>query len=196
MADGVHDERRLRRRPERAKVSSDRDGARHWKERIELVEESQGIATGIRRERSLLSKSEAMKNPPPSSQSRDRAAAGLPQSSTIANPAAGAGVGAVTGAAAGAAIGAFAGPPGILAGALIGAAAGAATGAALGADHDKEEVDKLLDEEIGVTAGDLGAADPNAPPAKRGTYSGASAGAGSVADSDSAPDEGPMPKAD
>jgi len=158
--------------------------------------EKQHIATDIGPERSLLRKSQTMKNPPPSAQTQDRVAAGLPQSPTIANPTAGAGVGAATGAAAGAAIGAFAGPPGILAGALIGAAAGAATGAALGADHDKEEVDKLLDEEIGVTAGNLGAADPNAPPAKRGTYSGASAGAGSVADSDSAPDEGPIPKGD
>jgi phage tail tape-measure protein len=120
-------------------------------------------------------------------------AAGLPHSHSDSHPAAGAGVGAATGAAAGAAIGAFAGPPGAIAGALIGAAAGAATGAALGSDHDAEDEDKKLDEEIGVTSGDLGAASPNAPRAVRGTYSGASAGAGSTGVDDSAPDEGPMP---
>ena len=119
-------------------------------------------------------------------------AAGVPQQSDT-SVAAGAGMGAASGAAAGAAIGAFAGPPGMVAGALIGAAAGAATGAALGGDHDAEDEDKKLDEEIGVTEGNLGAASPNAPPASRGTYSGASAGAGSTGVDDSAPDEGPIP---
>jgi phage tail tape-measure protein len=120
-------------------------------------------------------------------------AAGVPHPIGDAGKAAGAGVGAASGAAAGAAIGAFAGPPGVVAGAIIGAAAGAATGAALGSDHDAEDEDKKLDEEIGVTSGNLGAASPNAPPATRGTYSGASAGAGTAGLDDSAPDEGPIP---
>jgi phage tail tape-measure protein len=104
-------------------------------------------------------------------------------------------VGAASGAAAGAAIGAFAGPPGIIAGAIIGAAAGAATGAALADDHDAEEHDRELDDEIGVTAGDIGAATPGSPPATRGTYSAGAAGQGSAAsENDDAPDEGPIPR--
>ncbi len=83
----------------------------------------------------------------------------------------------------------------MVAGALIGAAAGAATGAALADDHDEADLDKKLDEDIGVSGGDLGAADPNAPPASRGTYSGAAAGSGGIGGiSDDAPDAGPMPK--
>lgn len=82
----------------------------------------------------------------------------------------------------------------MVAGAILGAAAGAATGAALADDHDAEEHDRALDEEIGVTAGDLGAAAPGSPPARRGTYSASSAGQGSAAsENDDAPDEGPLP---
>ena len=82
-------------------------------------------------------------------------------------------------------------------GALIGAAAGGLTGKAFAADQETEaQHDKQLDEDIGVTAGDLGAADPNAPPAKRGTYSGASAGAGSADTLDTTEDDGPIPHAD
>jgi hypothetical protein len=52
-------------------------------------------------------------------------------------------------------------------------------------------VDKALDEEIGVTAGTLG--DPNLlhPPARRGVYSAAAAGAGPMT-SEHQPAEGPM----
>lgn len=122
----------------------------------------------------------------------DARAAGVPQPGEHSQGA-GAAAGAATGAAAGAAIGAFAGPPGVIAGALIGAAAGAATGAALGGDHDAADEDRKLDEEIGVTAGDLGAATPGSPPAARGTYSGGSAGQGGMGGDDNAPDEGPIP---
>jgi hypothetical protein len=138
-----------------------------------------------------------MKNPDPTKHTNGTDhAAGVPHSPIPATAAAGAGVGAATGAAAGAAIGAFAGPPGIVAGALIGAAAGAATGAALADDHDAEDHDKVLDEDIGVSGGAMGAAKPGSPPAIRGTYSGGSAGAGGIPNSSAVPDAGPMPKSD
>jgi phage tail tape-measure protein len=109
----------------------------------------------------------------------------------------GGGIGAATGAAAGAALGAFAGPPGAIAGALIGAIAGAATGVALAEDHDKELLDEVLDDEIGVTGkSPMGAAPMNAPPATRGTYSASSVGADTVAMTDDTPDEGPIPHDD
>lgn len=117
--------------------------------------------------------------------------AGVPQS-VVDSPGAGAGVGAASGAVAGAAIGAFAGPAGMIAGAVIGAAAGAATGAALADDHDAEEHDQALDEEIGITGGDLGAAKPGAKRAVRGTFSAGATGAGSSGD-ESTPADGPIP---
>ena len=137
-----------------------------------------------------------MKDPQTTPDTNSPKGAGLPQSIVPTTAAGGAGVGAATGAAAGAAIGAFAGPPGLLAGALIGAAAGAAAGAALADDHDAERTDKMLDEEIGVTAGDIGAATAGSPPASRGVYSGSSAGAGGGGSAESAPAEGPMPHGD
>jgi hypothetical protein len=107
----------------------------------------------------------------------------------------GAGVGAATGAAAGAAIGSFAGPVGAVAGALLGAGIGAATGAAIADDiEDQDRHDKQLDKEIGVTDGDLGAADPNMPPAIRGVYSMGAAGGGGMGGPEEAPaSSGPMP---
>jgi len=103
--------------------------------------------------------------------------------------------GAASGAAVGAALGAFAGPPGLIAGALIGAAAGAATGRVLMETQvDSDLHDALLDDVIGVSGGDLGAASPDAPPAVRGTYSAASAGGGSAETFDSTEDNGPIPR--
>lgn len=82
-------------------------------------------------------------------------------------------------------------------GAIIGAAAGAATGAALANDHDAEAHDAKLDDEIGVTGGDLGAAKPGAPASVRGTFSAGSAGAGGgVGSIDDTADAGPMPRAE
>ena len=96
----------------------------------------------------------------------------------------------VSGAVAGAALGSIGGPPGMVAGGLVGTALGVLAG--LGLDnaerrHDKR--DKDLDDEIGVTKGGLGAASPDAPPATRGAYSGASAG---VAPPSGTTSEGPM----
>jgi hypothetical protein len=73
--------------------------------------------------------------------------------------------GAVVGAIAGAVVGAFAGPPGLIAGSALGAAVGAAAGAALdrvGAERDRR--DKELDEEIGITRGNMGAFPVTMPP--------------------------------
>lgn len=98
---------------------------------------------------------------------------------------------AVTGALAGAAAGSLAGPPGIAAGAVIGVAAGAITGLALADDAGRrQEEEARLDQEIGVTEGNLGAARPDQPPASLGTYSGVSAGTGERPTP--APSEGPM----
>jgi hypothetical protein len=94
------------------------------------------------------------------------------------------------GALAGAAVGAVAGPPGVVAGGLIGTAVGGLAGfAATTAEtaHDRREHE--LDDVIGITKGDLGAAPPGQPPATRGTFSAASAGASSTGTS---PAEGPM----
>ena len=129
---------------------------------------------------------------------RLRGETGVPEPLAEVAPIAGASVGAGTGAAAGAVLGSFAGPPGMIAGALIGAAAGAATGVALSDEQtDEAQHDSKLDDAIGVTAGNLGAAKPGAPAAKRGTFSAASSGGGGGANgTDSAPDEGPMPHGD
>jgi len=83
----------------------------------------------------------------------------------VGMPAAGASAGAVIGAA----IGSIAGPPGAIAGALVGGAIGAASGAAIDVDetiHDRHDAE--LDDDIGVTSGDLGSRPPP-PPATRST---------------------------
>jgi phage tail tape-measure protein len=96
----------------------------------------------------------------------------------------------VSGAVAGAALGAVAGPPGIVAGGLVGTALGMLAGVGLdNAERVHDERDKELDDDIGVTKGDLGAAPPDAPPPRSGAYSGASAGFGT---SHGTPSEGPM----
>jgi hypothetical protein len=92
---------------------------------------------------------------------------------------------------AGAALGAVAGPPGIVTGAVIGAAAGALSALVLDRDGgERAERTGKLDDEIGVSAGELGAPNLKHPPAKTGAYSGGSAGA--AATSGEGPAEGPM----
>jgi hypothetical protein len=69
----------------------------------------------------------------------------------------------VAGAVAGATTGALAGPPGMAAGAAIGAAIGMVIGHALDReDERKHRRNETLDEEIGITSGDMGA-----PPSDR-----------------------------
>jgi hypothetical protein len=69
----------------------------------------------------------------------------------------GAEAGAIAGEVVGAVLGSAAGPPGVVAGMVLGAAAGALAGEVL--DQDAERAsrhDHDLDDEIGVTKGDLG----------------------------------------
>ncbi len=97
----------------------------------------------------------------------------------------------VAGAVAGAATGAVAGPVGAIVGGVIGTVAGALAGSALSDDdaiHSRR--DHELDDEIGVTKGDLGAASANQPKAKHGTFSAASSGAGGTGGA--TPSEGPL----
>jgi uncharacterized protein (TIGR02284 family) len=80
--------------------------------------------------------------------------------------------GAVAGATTGAIVGAIAGIPGAIGGAVVGAVAGEVAGAAVGRrDHDVEVHEADLDEEIGVTKGELGASreilDAYEPPRSR-----------------------------
>jgi hypothetical protein len=101
---------------------------------------------------------------------------------------------ALSGAIAGAVMGSVAGPPGIVAGGIVGTAMGIVAGVALdNADRVHDSRDKELDDDIGVTKGDLGAAGPNAPKARRGAYSAASAGAGGPSGTTA---EGPMQDVD
>jgi phage tail tape-measure protein len=99
--------------------------------------------------------------------------------------------GAAAGALAGAALGSAAGPPGIAAGAVIGGVAGVISGAVLDSESSRQASRlRELDAQIGVSEGDLGAPNLEHPPAKRGAYSAASAGADSPSGEESA--EGPM----
>ncbi len=99
--------------------------------------------------------------------------------------------GVAAGAIAGAALGAAAGPPGAVAGAIIGGVVGAVTGAVLDTQvAESAEHERALDEEIGVTGGEIGAPNLKHPPAKVGAYSSASVGTGSS--SDATPAEGPI----
>jgi hypothetical protein len=104
--------------------------------------------------------------------------------------------GVASGAAAGAVLGAAAGPAGIVAGAVLGGAAGAIAAVALDKDAARKAArTRELDEEIGVSGGDLGAPNLKHPPARVGAYSAASAGAGATSGDDEEPAEGPMPSA-
>ena len=95
--------------------------------------------------------------------------------------------GGASGALAGAVLGAGAGPPGIVAGALIGGLAGALTGAALDRESARQSArTRLLDAQIGVSKGDLGAPNLKHPPARRGAYSAASLGVDSSSHDESA----------
>ena len=103
--------------------------------------------------------------------------------------------GAIAGEVLGGLLGSAAGPPGVVAGMVIGAVAGTLAGESLDADARRKHLrDEELDEAIGVVGGDLGAARPDAPPAKRGAPSSASSGVAAL--SGPAPAEGPMQNVD
>jgi hypothetical protein len=100
-------------------------------------------------------------------------------------------VGGGVGALSGAALGAMGGPAGALAGAGIGSVAGAVASWALEADaSEREAKEEKLDEEIGVSGGDLGVECLEHPPSKTGAYSAASMGLGDSGDETLA--EGPI----
>ncbi|HEY8089181.1 MAG TPA: hypothetical protein VIF09_15085 [Polyangiaceae bacterium] len=102
--------------------------------------------------------------------------------------------GIVSGAVAGAVLGAAAGPVGMVAGGVLGGAAGAAAASALEKDGTRKAArDRELDEEIGVSGGELGAPNLKHPPARVGAYSAASAGVATTGGDDDEPAEGPMP---
>ena len=72
--------------------------------------------------------------------------------------------GCLSGAAAGALAGAIAGPVGAICGAVIGAVAGAAVGVGLGENEVlKDRAERELDDEMGVTAGSIGAPQTTIP---------------------------------
>lgn len=86
--------------------------------------------------------------------------------------------GAASGAFVGTVVGAAAGPPGMVAGAILGSAAGAVTAAVLDIDASWNAAEtRALDEELGISGGELGAPNLEHPPARIGAYSAASAGA-------------------
>jgi hypothetical protein len=100
----------------------------------------------------------------------------------------------LSGAVAGAAVGALAGPPGVVAGAVIGGVVGVLAGVALENQSADDAVrNATLDEEIGVSGGEMGAPNLEHPPATRGTYSAATSGTDGSSD---APAEGPMQSPD
>jgi hypothetical protein len=99
--------------------------------------------------------------------------------------------GAASGALAGALLGVTAGPPGMVAGAILGAAAGTVLGAVLDTESSRKTARmRVLDAEIGVNGGTIGAPNLRHPPAAVGAYSAASAGAGAPAGDE--PAEGPI----
>ena len=94
---------------------------------------------------------------------------------------------------AGAAIGIIVGPAGVVAGAIIGSIVGAAAGAMLSDSNERKWLHQLeLDHDIGVYDGSMGAAPPDAPPARIGAFSSGSAGAAGARPSTPPPNEGPM----
>jgi phage tail tape-measure protein len=100
--------------------------------------------------------------------------------------------GGASGALAGGVFGAAAGPVGAAAGAVLGGVAGAIIGAGLDEGASRQAArTRELDAELGVSEGELGAPNLEHPPAKVGSYSAASTGAGSSAGGDQ-PAEGPM----
>jgi len=74
-------------------------------------------------------------------------------------------VGAIAGEIAGAVVGSIAGPAGTIAGLVLGAAAGALAGEAIDEEAERASYhDHELDDEIGVTKGDLGGRRVPLPP--------------------------------
>ena len=105
-------------------------------------------------------------------------------------------VAAIAGELVGAVVGSAAGPAGAVVGMVAGAMAGALAGHVLEDDARRAGAhDAQVDDAIGVTAGDLGAALPNAPPARFGAPSAASCGVESGGASAS-PAEGPIQDVD
>jgi hypothetical protein len=95
------------------------------------------------------------------------------------------------GAVSGAALGAMAGPPGIIAGAVIGGIVGALASGAFEANAvELAARDRVLDAELGISEGDIGAPNLKHPAATTGAYSAAACGVDSSAGSSSS--EGPM----
>lgn len=86
--------------------------------------------------------------------------------------------GGASGAVVGAIVGVSAGPPGVVAGAVIGGVAGALAGAVLDQESSATaQRTRELDEEIGVSGGELGAPNLKHPPSRSGAFSPASSGA-------------------
>ena len=101
---------------------------------------------------------------------------------------------AASGTVAGAVVGSIAGPVGIVAGAIVGSVAGAAAGAVLEDENERvHQHEDELDEAIGVYDGAIGAASPNAPPARVGAFSAGASGAGRPS---APPASGPMQDVD
>ncbi len=102
--------------------------------------------------------------------------------------------GAIAGEIAGAVLGSAAGPIGAVAGMVIGAVAGAVAGEEMAEESDRaSKHDKELDEEIGVTKGNLGAVQPGGPPRSSRRVSLASLG---LSDGGATPAEGPIQDVD
>lgn len=81
----------------------------------------------------------------------------------------------------GAAVGTLGGPAAALIGAVFGGLAGAMAAGAMDSQAERERLRTAeLDETIGVTSGDLGAASPSQPPSRRSFVSAASAGISST----------------
>lgn len=88
-------------------------------------------------------------------------------------------------------MGAMAGPPGAAAGAVIGGIVGALASTAYEKGSAEEAArDRMLDAELGISEGDVGAPNLEHPPAKIGAYSAAASGAGSSMGDE--PAEGPI----
>ena len=84
---------------------------------------------------------------------------------------------AASGTVAGAVFGTVAGPVGTVAGAILGGVVGAGAGALLEDQSARKHAhEEELDEDIGVYDGTLGAARPDAPPARVGAFSAPSSG--------------------
>ncbi|MGD0677691.1 MAG: hypothetical protein ABSC94_19920 [Polyangiaceae bacterium] len=105
-------------------------------------------------------------------------------------------VGAIAGELVGAVVGGAAGPVGVAVGMTLGAMAGALAGHVLEDEGRRARAhDEELDETIGVSGGDLGAARPDMPPAQTAAPSAASSGASAEGGSPTSA-EGPIQSID